>query len=377
MPASRQPEIPGAGTSLSYKYQRLREHLRQAILSGELAGRLPGERALAKRYQANAKTINKALSDLTLEGLLVRHVGRGTFVASREDVIEDTSIKPRTFGWVTVGPSNQASGQELYLQAAAALHTQGHRLQKLDVQGETADPLSDRALTPGQLRELSGLILFAARPSEQFLANLNRRRVPAVIANNRHDTIRTPAVFADYVHGAFELTQHLIQLGHREVLLVIDAGLLPAARDAKAGHQAAMQRYGLTPREPIWAAGSVDGTDLLRGPNRPTALICVGSKVALWAIQEVAQAGLSVPDDLSVAAIPEPGAPQAGEQQLTAYEVPADRIVDWATKLLLSASPGQPPRIVVVPGQLQIRRSTARATTESMGPIMPPGEAVV
>ena len=378
MPASMQPEGPGAETSLSYKYQRLRERLRQAISSGELAGRLPGERVLAKRYQANAKTINKALCDLTLEGLLVRHVGRGTFVAGREEVIEDTSIKPRTFGWVTVvGPSNQASGRALYLQAAAALQAQGHRLQKLDVQGDAADVLSDRVLTPGQLREVSGLILFAARPSEQFLANLNRRHVPAVIANNRHDTIRTPAVVADYVHGAFELTQHLIHLGHREVQLVIDAGLLPAACDANTGHQAAMQRYGLTPREPIWAAGSVDGTDLLRGPDRPTALICVGIEVALQAIQEVAQAGLRVPDDLSVAAIPEPGAPQAGEQQLTAYEVPADRIVDWATKLLLSASPGQPPRMVVVPGQLQIRRSTARAATEPMAPVLPPGEAVV
>src|SRR5438105_7761525 len=70
-----------ADPCVRYKYQRLRDRLRGAISSGQLTGKLPGERELARRYDANAKTINKALCDLTTEGLLVRHVGRGTFVA--------------------------------------------------------------------------------------------------------------------------------------------------------------------------------------------------------------------------------------------------------------------------------------------------------
>ena len=57
-------------TSLSYKFQRLREKLRQAIASGELAGKLPGERVLARRFHVNAKTLSKALTDLAAEGLL-------------------------------------------------------------------------------------------------------------------------------------------------------------------------------------------------------------------------------------------------------------------------------------------------------------------
>ena len=69
---------------LSYKFQRLREDIRLAVTQGEFAGRLPGERTLGRRFGANAKTINKALSDLTAEGLLIRQIGRGTFVASRD-----------------------------------------------------------------------------------------------------------------------------------------------------------------------------------------------------------------------------------------------------------------------------------------------------
>src|SRR5476649_1801478 len=67
-------------SGLSYKFQRLREKLRQAIASGELNGKLPGERALAKRFHVNAKTLSKALTDLAAEGVLDRSIGRGTFV---------------------------------------------------------------------------------------------------------------------------------------------------------------------------------------------------------------------------------------------------------------------------------------------------------
>ena len=70
-----------ANGRLSYKFQRLREDIRRAVTQGEYTGRLPGERTLGRRFGANAKTINKALSDLTAEGLLIRQIGRGTFVA--------------------------------------------------------------------------------------------------------------------------------------------------------------------------------------------------------------------------------------------------------------------------------------------------------
>src|SRR4051812_37952774 len=68
------------GERLSYKFQRLRERLRQAVTSGELNGKLPGERELAKRFKANPKTLSKALTDLAAEGLLERSIGRGTYV---------------------------------------------------------------------------------------------------------------------------------------------------------------------------------------------------------------------------------------------------------------------------------------------------------
>src|SRR5476651_775372 len=77
-------------TGLSYKFQRLREKLRDAISNGDLAGKLPGERSLAKRFHVNAKTLSKALTDLAAEGLLDRSIGRGTFVKGTAPLVSSS-----------------------------------------------------------------------------------------------------------------------------------------------------------------------------------------------------------------------------------------------------------------------------------------------
>src|SRR5271170_8005912 len=84
MDNSHQGDHRPGDSSLSYKFQRLRERIRQSVGIGELAGKLPGERELARRFHVNAKTLSKALTDLAAEGLLQRSIGRGTFVKGTE-----------------------------------------------------------------------------------------------------------------------------------------------------------------------------------------------------------------------------------------------------------------------------------------------------
>src|SRR5437868_7788457 len=91
---------------LSYKFQRLRERLRSAVVSGELSGRLPGERHLARRFHVNAKTLSKALTDLAAEGLLDRSIGRGTFVKGTGDV---SQAAPAADRWLVICDPEQTS----------------------------------------------------------------------------------------------------------------------------------------------------------------------------------------------------------------------------------------------------------------------------
>jgi GntR family transcriptional repressor for pyruvate dehydrogenase complex len=63
--------------------QIIYQSLSGSIVEGRLkyGSRLPTERALANRYGAARNTVRRAMSRLAEEGLIERHVGRGTFVA--------------------------------------------------------------------------------------------------------------------------------------------------------------------------------------------------------------------------------------------------------------------------------------------------------
>ena len=66
-------------------YFRIQEMLRTQIANGKFAAgeRLPSETELAESFDTTRTTVRQALAQLTFEGLIMRRIGLGTFVAHR------------------------------------------------------------------------------------------------------------------------------------------------------------------------------------------------------------------------------------------------------------------------------------------------------
>jgi GntR family transcriptional regulator len=69
-----------SGTPL---YQQVKRAMLSALAAGEWkqGEAIPPEKMLAERFGVSIGTLRKAIDDLTAENILVRHQGRGTFVA--------------------------------------------------------------------------------------------------------------------------------------------------------------------------------------------------------------------------------------------------------------------------------------------------------
>src|SRR5215212_4323100 len=69
-------------------YRQIADHLRSAILSGEIppGKQLPSERALMETYGAARGTVRQAIATLRAEGLIDIEHGRGAFVRRRPPV---------------------------------------------------------------------------------------------------------------------------------------------------------------------------------------------------------------------------------------------------------------------------------------------------
>jgi DNA-binding LacI/PurR family transcriptional regulator len=350
---------------LSYKFQRLRERVREAIRTGELSGKLPGERELARRFHANAKTVNKALTDLAAEGLLVRHVGRGTFVA--DDAVDASPTRPRRVGLVTTTSATLRPGAALSPAHVREFAAQlGHRVVVHTVDGPNG-VLPERAMPSGLLRELDGLILLGVRPSRECLADLLRRHVPFVLINAEHETVRANCVLPDFARGGFTLCEYLISLGHRGIALLVDRGLHPAAAVVEVGYRASMRRHGLTPDTvrtvlPSEVAGTVARLDAAC-----TALVCVGADVARAAH---ASAGGPPSAARSLAVMAAPGSRLPTELGLTSYETDETTLVHWAFELLGRVAPGRRPQMAVVPGRF-VERGSCHPPADAAPPASP------
>src|SRR5271155_1875013 len=78
--------MAGQSPSAQPLYLKVKRHILDNIDSGKWAAtaRVPSENALVKTFGVSRMTANRALRELSDEGVLVRIVGVGSFVAERQ-----------------------------------------------------------------------------------------------------------------------------------------------------------------------------------------------------------------------------------------------------------------------------------------------------
>lgn len=159
-------------------------------------------------------------------------------------------------------------------------------------------------------RRVDGLLMFppADQPSQEYLQELRNMRRPIVVV----DQIFAGCECYDFVgsqdfEGAVAATEHLLGLGHQRIANIFHRQS-STGRARLEGFQHAMAKAGaaihgkwlceITEYESNEAYRRT--RELLKGPGRPTAILCFNDWVALEVIAAAADAGLGVPRDLSV-----------------------------------------------------------------------------
>ena len=151
--------------------------------------------------------------------------------------------------------------------------------------------------------QVEGLILISHRLTESNLRAL-ALEVPTVVVTR--DDIRVPrldTVSNDDIAGAERAIDFLVSLGHSRIAF-LTGGLNPVSLRREEGYRRAMTRHGLTEFIDVVPGGLTDAAGYAAAsvalPTRPTALFVVNDIAALGAIAAIEEAGLRVPDDVSV-----------------------------------------------------------------------------
>lgn len=362
-----------SGARLSYKFQRLREQIREAIVRGEFGEQLPGERELGRRFRANAKTINKALCDLAGEGLLVRIIGRGTFVAETPGV-SAAARTSQVYHGICPAMQNEPPHRGAIISALRdALAAMGHRLDLIPHEGDGDGEISSAAWPAHMRRLAAGLIAHPAapldgrgpRPGDALVAEAWRRHLPIVLLGAAASNAKVNAVMPDYISAGFRLAEHLFLLGCGRMVVLRDRAEGREADMVTSGCQTAAIRHRgsvtevFLERQTDWVGGLMgDGLSAAADKSRVSpgvGIVCVGSRALEAAQHDRTINELVARDSLAVACVLEPGDDAAQRAGVTSMEFDAGKIAGWAARLLAEWKPGQRPVEVLVPGEIKVR----------------------
>ncbi|MEM1026926.1 MAG: LacI family DNA-binding transcriptional regulator [Planctomycetota bacterium] len=169
--------------------------------------------------------------------------------------------------------------------------------------------LTDADAMPHLLSEFSvdGLLIdYLHDAPDRMIDLLDTHQLPAIWINHKREQ---DCVYPDDDWAGSTSTRALLELGHQRIAFVnrrSDSHF--SVTDRRSGYERAMREAGLTPveldlpsEEPLMIADAC--LDLLRSPDRPSAVFCYGSSEAMGLIHAAARLGLDVPRDLSVVAV--------------------------------------------------------------------------
>lgn len=271
----------------------------------------------------------------------------------------------RSIGFVTF---NLATfGNERTLSAIAeASEAAGYTTTLLPV----ADPTQlDVVGAFGRLEEqaVDGIILVMSAEVGSLDEITMTAGLPLVIVDSDAHLPYT-VVDTDQEQGARIALQHLVELGHREIVHVSGPESSYSARRRADAYLRTMAEMGLAEPRVLtgdWSAASGRelGKQLLASGNIPTAVFAGNDQMALGVMHAIHDSGLRVPEDISVIGFDDVDGAAEFWPALTTVHQNLDEVGRQATSLLLALIDGEADgkRKVLVQTRLVVRDSTGPA----------------
>jgi len=272
--------------------------------------RLPAERDLAKRFDANRATVGRAVALLVSEGLLVRKVGKGTFVANGGEA--PRPVRSRSVGMVL----HHFSGEFLSRMVRSSVRVLREHSYKAVLFDSEASVFSEAAELGRLSREgLDGALVMPIEKEDNIplFNGLSRRGMPLVFVDRKPIGLEADLVSSDNFKGAYEATTRLIKRGHKRIAhftwLVERRGT--SIFERRRGYEQALMDNGIGPDPELICppAEYPEGSRyykfalgyLRQGPQPVTAVFALHDQFILRTIAAAKSLGLRIPEDIEIA----------------------------------------------------------------------------
>jgi DNA-binding LacI/PurR family transcriptional regulator len=359
-------------------FVQFKDLLRGAIASGiyKPGEKLESERELIESSQLSYPTISRALKELAEEGWITRKIGSGTFVSGSYQHGPKQLKKIAVLYYDTTTPAFEK------MFAGILRQCNEYEIEPVRMATGINDVNVQKIMDELNAQAIDGIIAlpFGSIELAVCFTKLVQKKFPIVIAGTYFHLLRCDSVAINDEKGAYEVTKHLLRLGHKKLVFIGSIPRYPFSMvyvDTQKGITAALKEgasgaeidsllfpVGINEESPQFTGGVAA---LFDDPDKaPTAIICEGEAVAREAYRILQNIGLSVPKNVSVVSFGNFHYGLDITPRLTVVDWPFERVGAEAVKLIVSKTifPNQPMERIVIDPSLIIRESTASPPKE-------------
>ncbi|HWI64497.1 MAG TPA: LacI family DNA-binding transcriptional regulator [Symbiobacteriaceae bacterium] len=156
-------------------------------------------------------------------------------------------------------------------------------------------------------RQVDGIIFVGTTDRRELVEGLLSDGLPVVVTDRQVAELDIDSVLVDNAAGARAACRHLLEMGHSRIAHAAGHRLTRTGQERFTGYRQALAESGIDLDESLvaWGDFTVESgyrvAQVLLGRSpRPTAIFAANDMMAFGVLRAASEAGLSVPDDLSV-----------------------------------------------------------------------------
>jgi DNA-binding LacI/PurR family transcriptional regulator len=179
--------------------------------------------------------------------------------------------------------------------------------------------------------DVRGVAIMTSSLDKEATSELNAAGIGVVFCNLSPAEKLVSNVSIDYQRGISQAIEHVVQLGHRHAAVIAGPEDNRTAVTIKQALVAGLKERKLKPVAVLNSNYRVDAgasavRAILSAPDLPTVIFCGSDLIAMGAMNALEEAGVRIPDDVSVIGIDDISFAFLARPPLTTISVPRERL---------------------------------------------------
>lgn len=214
-------------------------------------------------------------------------------------------------------------------------------------------------------------IIILGQISKKYIETVQNMDLPKLFLDFYDEHAMIDSIVTDNFYGAYELTNYLIQNGHRDIAYVGNVYSTSSIQDRFLGYYKSLLEHGLKFEDRLLLNDRDERgyyIDIELPDNLPTAFVCNCDQVAYNLCERLTEAGYRIPEDCSVVGFDNDIYATLNSPPLTTVEVDIEQMARTAVKAIMDkvSNPNRRNGRVLVQGKIIYRNSVRNLSNSPM-----------